>query len=229
MTTKLMPGGEGRIDSLLDEIAAIHGQEAALATKAEVAGMEHAGAVLLLNLVCRGAWGTDAEAVQALLGLGYSDIGQVMAVSRLISGDWQRLVVPTILSLGLPQARSRDLLDITPEGCALISPSDDRSWQRALLSLPKEDFRTFIQQAGSPGQLWTLVVSAHDPAMRRRIQEFTGAGFPYVAWMLSGHSLEALEGAAPLARNGAKLSRAEVNGAVRALDRKGVDDGSEQA
>lgn len=222
MAMRQTPEQEIRISDLLDAIAREHGQEVIGAVKSEIEALPTESAVLLLELVTQGAWGTDARAVQVLVTLGYEEAGQVLAVSRLLGNGRHKMTVPTIVSLALPWDRAEALLEATPGGVVLFSPADDKPWRRALLGLPIEALGRLVAEAGSSVELWTSIVSAHDPAMRRRIERFVEAGFPYVPWMASIHDLAELSAAVPDGREGERLTRFEVNEALRFLDGGGV-------
>ena len=228
MATKATPEQKRRIAHLLSEIDSERDGATGEVVRQEAALLPIEGAILLLSLINEGAWGVDADAVQSLTGLGYARDSQVLAVSRLIEGPGHRMTVPRVLFLGLPCQRAEDLLEITPQGTRLIAAADDKSWRRAVLSLPKEDLRSCIERSESRVELWTSAVSAHDPSMAKRIREFTDAGYPHIPWIISGHSLDALRSIAS-APDGGRLTRSAIHSAVRTLDRGDItQDGDEQ-
>lgn len=206
-----------RLSSLISDITKDHGEEVAHVARAEASLLSVEQAMFLLDLVASGGVGVTARAVEDLAGLGYADAHQVLRVSRLIRASGHRMTVPTITLLGLSRIRSEVLLDVSPRDLRLLSAADDKAWRRAMVGLPGADLRECISTAVSGVDLWMSVVSAQDPHMARRIREFTEAGLPYVPWITSGHSLAALRAQMP--RRQRRLSRLEIHGAVRALDR----------
>lgn len=223
MAMQQTPEQGTRISDLLDAIASEHGQEVIGAVKNEIEALPTPSAILLLELVAQGAWGMDAKAAQALGTLGYEETSQVLAVSRLFGNGHHQMTVPSIVSLALPWERAEGLLEIAPGGVALFSPADDKPWRKALLGLPLGTIRRLVEESESSVDLWIAVVSAYDPVMRRRIELFVWAGFPYVPWMASVHGLKELCEAVPGGRAGLSLTRFEVNEALRALERGGEE------
>lgn len=207
-----------RLSFLISDIASTLGEGVAGTARSEASLLSVEHAIFLLELTRSGVEGIDAHAIEDLAGLGYSTESQVLAVSRLIRATGHRMTVPTVTSLGLPCSRADVLLEVSPDGLRLLSTADDRSWRRAMVGLSEMDLRECISNAVSGVDLWMRVVSAQDPHMAKRIREFTDAGFPYVPWIVSGHSVTDLR--AQVSRQGQEgLSRLEIHGAVRALDR----------
>lgn len=206
--------------SLLFDISNQRGDWVANAVRTEAVRLSVENATLLLDLVRSGADGVDAESVLDLDGLGYRDASQVLAVSRLVESSGHQKTVPSIVSLGLSRDRAEALLRITPPELRLLTAADDKPWRRAMTGLEEEALGECI--ASSPlsrATLWMSVVSAQDEHMAKRIGEFTRAGHPYVPWIASGHSLESLESVVPLNGGARHLTRLEIHGAVRRLDR----------
>lgn len=216
-----------RLSSLITGITHQYGAQAATVARAEAVTLSIEEAILLLELVFAGAEGADAGAVSDLSALGYESAEQVLAVSQLVEGSTPRRTVPIIVALGLSQERSEVLLGLSPDGLRLLSMFEDKAWRRAMRLLPEQVLGECIRSAGSQTVLWTSVVAAQDGHMAKRIAEFRAAGRPYLPWIVSGHSPEALEGAVPLSCKGRALTRAEVHRAVRSLDRAEVPDGPE--
>lgn len=216
-----------RLSSLISDINHRQGEGVALAAKNEAAHLSVEHALFLLSLVSSGCEGVDADSVLDLDGLGYTEVEQVLAVSRLVERDGHEKTVPVIVSLGLSQARSEALLRVAPSGLLLLTLSDDKPWRRAMRGLPEADLLEYVESSPSHAALWMAVVSAQDGYMAKRVSEFRRAGRAYVAWIISGHSLAALEAQVPDSGSSRALTRLEVQRAVRFLDREG-EPGSER-
>lgn len=221
------PGQQSQIATLLDKIARTQGEETASELRAVAKMLPPLETALLLDLVHHRVPGVDVDAVGALCGLGYSDSRQVMEVSRLVEAPGHAGTVRAIVTSGLRQARADDLLDITPKGTALLGSADDRSWRRAITSLPKDHLGDLIEQSATRTALWFAVVSASDPAMGRRIKAFADAGVPYIPWIVSGHAPADLKLAVQTHSQHARLTRLAINKAVRVLDGVAVDSDEE--
>lgn len=209
------------LSSLITDISGQHGEQAAVTARAQAVDLSVEQAILLLELVRAGASGAEGDSVRDLRDLGYESAEQVLAVSRLIESSRHRKTIPIIASLGLFRDRAEVLLSLAPPGLRLLSVSDDKSWRRAMCDLPEGVLAECIKASDSRISLWMAVVSQQDEHMAKRIEEFREAGRPYLAWIISVHTLEALEKQVPSASRGRALTRVEIHRAVRVLDRGG--------
>lgn len=207
------------LSSLITDISRQHGEQVAHAARTHAVDLSVEQAILLLELTLVGVPGTERASTQDLHDLGYESADSVLSMSRLIDAKAHQKTIPTIVSLGLFQDRAQALLRVAPPGVRLLSVSDDRSWRRAMRALPEEALAEHIDASASRFDLWMAVVSAQDEYMAKRIAEFREAGCAHQAWIVSGHTLEALEGQVPSASKGRALTRLEIHRAVRSLDR----------
>lgn len=218
-----------RLSELLADIADRHGQRLADVTRARVVALSPEQAILFLELTLEEVDGFDEDMVSDLHNLGYESADRVLAVSRLVKSSGHHKTARVITSLGLPQARAEVLLALAPHGMHLLSVSDDKVWRRAMRLLPEQVLEQCIQSTESQMDLWMAVVSAQDGHMAKRIEEFRAAGRPYMAWIVSGHTLEELEERVSPSHRGRGLTRLEIHRAVRSLDRgEGAGEPDEQ-
>lgn len=225
MPAKATPHQMNRIKYLLHEVASDGIDEDEQSLIEESAGLTASQRILWLELREDEDWIVTPGAVIDLEGLGYSSAADLRAVSRLASGTPSPASL--ISAIGLRHDRAQDLLEVTPEGTALISPGDDKDWTRAILTLPLATLQPLLAETTTRTALWMSVVSAHSPTMKRRIEKFTDAGAPFIPWIISGHSVEDLLEAldAPLPSH---ADRALIHGAVRSLDRRPVPEEGEE-
>lgn len=215
MTTKATPQQRRYINHLMSEVVSMGIDEDEQSLDEASSQLTPSQKILWLELRGEEDWLVTPQAVVELEGLGYTSLAEVRAASRLTAGAPSSAML--IAAVGLRSDRAKSLLEVTPDGMPLFSPGDDREWTKAVLGLPTDTLQGLLAAEVPQADLWMSVVSAHDPAMKRRIERFVEAGVPFIPWIVSGHSVEDLLEAAGEA-GVAHPSRATIHKAVRSLD-----------